>query len=425
MELRKSYKMTELGIIPTSWNLKKLDKLCVKLNVGFVGVCEPFYTVEGAGILLIRTGNLQDDKFVFNDSKYVSEVFHLRNQKSRVTSGDILIARHGSSGSAVIVPENIKDANTLNIVILRIDKSKIDNVFAAYCINSSFVRKQVLKSIAGSTQGVINTKEIAKLFLPLPSLGEQTFIANALSDVDALINRLEKLIEKKRLINLGAMQKLLAPKENWIQMNLGNCALLKARIGWQGLTTKEYKKSGEYYLITGTEFRNGFIDFDQCHFVDYSRYKQDLNIQVKKDDILITKDGTIGKVAFIKTLAKPATLNSGVFVIRPKNKAFDPLFMFYVFRSQVFTDFLAQLSAGSTISHLYQKDFVHFEFKIPKTLNEQKQIAQSLMDIDESIQFLEQKLYKFRQVKQGMMQNLLTGKIRLVRPLKQRILKYS
>ena len=256
----------------------------------------------------------------------------------------------------------------------------------------------------------------------LPEMKEQTAIAEALSDIDSLIFSMQKLIEKKKAIKQGALQELLTGKkrlpgfnEEWEELNFAESAKLKARIGWQGLTTSEYLQSGYAYLITGTDFHNGRIKWETCHFVDEKRYKQDLNIQIKKHDILLTKDGTIGKVAYISNVQKPTTLNSGVFVIRPaKEDSFDPNFVYHILNSFLFDNFLAKLSAGSTINHLYQKDFVDFTFKAPSELVEQQAIAQVLSDMDSEIDQLEKKLAKYQQIKQGMMQELLTGRIRLV-----------
>ncbi len=155
------------------------------------------------------------------------------------------------------------------------------------------------------------------------------------------------------------------------------------------------------------------MDWSNCHYVDEVRYKQDKKIQLKEHDVLVTKDGTIGKVALISHLPRPATLNSGVFVIRPIDGAFHPEFFYYLLCSNTFTEFLVQLSAGSTITHLYQKDFVNFVYKTP-TIEEQSAIAAILSDMDAEIAALEAKLAKARQLKQGMMQELLTGRIRLV-----------
>ena len=166
--------------------------------------------------------------------------------------------------------------------------------------------------------------------------------------------------------------------------------------------------------MTGTDFVDGRVKWDTCHFVERERYNQDENIQIKNGDILVTKDGTLGKTAFVQGLTRPATLNSGVFVIRPLQNAYDPEFVYHILSSFVFKEFLDKLSAGSTIVHLYQKDMSKFEFLLPPTLDEQKAIAAILSEMDEEIEKLEEKYEKYTAIKQGMMEQLLTGKIRLV-----------
>jgi type I restriction enzyme, S subunit len=195
---------------------------------------------------------------------------------------------------------------------------------------------------------------------------------------------------------------------DWMEMNLGENSILKARIGWQGLTTAEYLNSGDYYLITGTDFSNGFIDWENCVFVKKVRYNQDKNIQILEGDILVTKDGTIGKVAYIDKVPLPTTLNSGVFVIRPKKENYHPRYLYHILMSEHFKDFLGKLTAGSTISHLYQKDFVHYNFPLPPTLTEQKAIATALSDVDSLISSLDKLISKKKAIKQGAMQELLT-----------------
>lgn len=268
----------------------------------------------------------------------------------------------------------------------------------------------------------ISKGSLLRIHVPVPSTkAEQEAIARALSDADALIESLEQLLTKKRQIKQGAMQELLTGKRRlpgfkgeWVKKQIGKTATLKARIGWQGLKTSEYIESGLFRLVTGTDLTSGYVDWKNCHFVSEWRYNQDANIQLRTHDILVTKDGTIGKIALISQLPGPATLNSGIFVIRPINNAFHPEFFYWLLRSRVFVDFLRQLSAGSTINHLYQKDFVNFEFRIPCTIEEQEEIAGILSEMDAEIATLEEKLTKAKAIKQGMMQELLTGRIRLI-----------
>ena len=131
-----------------------------------------------------------------------------------------------------------------------------------------------------------------------------------------------------------------------------------------------------------------------------------------ENDVLVTKDGTIGKVAIVPCLEKPATLNSGVFVFRT-NERLMPTFLYRVLLSSVFKGFIDTLSAGSTIKHLYQKDLKDFEFKMPVALEEQKAIADTLTAMDEEIEALENERDKMIQIREGAMDDLLTGRIRL------------
>lgn len=201
---------------------------------------------------------------------------------------------------------------------------------------------------------------------------------------------------------------------DWDATSIDKLCTLKARIGWQGLTTGEYLPQGDYILITGTDFKDGYIDWKNCCYVSKWRYDQDTNIQIKEGDVLISKDGTIGKVAFLNNIPGPGTLNSGVFVVRPKQgDIVNQAYLSWIFKSIWFKSFIDQLTAGSTINHLYQKDFVKFQLVYPKDKSEQTRIATALSKIDSLISELGKLIEKKRAIKQGAMQQLLTGKKRL------------
>lgn len=138
----------------------------------------------------------------------------------------------------------------------------------------------------------------------------------------------------------------------------------------------------------------------------------DSNIQVSSGDVLVTKDGTIGKVAMVPTLDKPATLNSGVYVFRTKN-GLERGFLYRILQSTVFRKFIDTLAAGSTIMHLYQKDLKKFVFMMPKDTEEQKAIADTLSSMDDEITALEDERNKMIQIREGAMDDLLTGRVRL------------
>jgi type I restriction enzyme, S subunit len=155
-----------------------------------------------------------------------------------------------------------------------------------------------------------------------------------------------------------------------------NTTHLKGRVGWKGLTSEEYLEEGFAYLVTGTDFSSKFILWHDCHCVDQSRYDDDPFIQLENGDLLITKDGTIGKLALVCDLDKPACLNSGIFLIRPTN-SYITSFLFWLLSSEPFRVFCDLLSVGSTIQHLYQNVFERFIFPVP-SIFEQENIVHFL-----------------------------------------------
>ena len=166
---------------------------------------------------------------------------------------------------------------------------------------------------------------------------------------------------------------------------MGEVATTHARIGWQNLRTSEFLDSGYYMLITGTDFKNGAIDFSNIHYVEKERYDQDKNIQLKGENILVTKDGTLGKVAYIDKLPKPATLNAGVFNIKVVDKTVVyPQYLFQYLKAPFLLKFASEQSTGGTIKHLNQGVLVKFPIPLP-SIGEQEKIVKFLNHVDSLI----------------------------------------
>ncbi|WP_053090344.1 restriction endonuclease subunit S [Neisseria elongata] len=420
MATQTGYKVSELCMIPQNWDVVELGDVFEVTAGGDLDVTNFSTEKTHKHIYPIYSNAITDNGLYGFSSNY------------DCCGNHITVTARGYIGYAV--PRNGKFSSIGRLLTLK-PKTEISCYLVAQYINQ-FV------SFAIESTGVpqLTAPQIKKYLVAIPkSTTEQTAIATVLSDTDALISSLQTLIAKKQAIKLSAMQNLLSGKirlpefallpdgspktmrqtelgcvpEDWEIGTIGKDCVLKARIGWQSLRTDEYLESGEYGLITGTDFNNGLVDWKTCSFVSEWRYKQDTNIQLKVNDVLITKDGTIGKLGYINELPFSATLNSGIYVIRPKNSnLIEPMFLFYLFSSEYFNDFISVISAGSTITHLYQKDFVNFQFPLPSK-TEQTAIAQLLSDMDAEIEALECRLKKTQSLKQGMMQALLTGKIRL------------
>lgn len=140
---------------------------------------------------------------------------------------------------------------------------------------------------------------------------------------------------------------------------------IKARVGWHGLRADEFSLTDGVFCITGTDLQNGKVNWENCYRVSEDRYNEDPYIQVKEKDLLITKDGTIGKVAVVQNLREKATLNSGVFVVRPEREQYSTPYMYWAFQSPVFSEYVYYASKGSTINHLYQETFFNLPFILP------------------------------------------------------------
>jgi type I restriction enzyme S subunit len=399
MELRAGYKQTEVGVIPIEWKVAKIKELA-SITTGKRNTQD----------------RIEDGEYPFFVRSSVVE----RIDSYSFDGEAVLTAGDGVGTGKVFHYINGKFDFHQRVYKISDFRPDLDGYFFFLVFSNKFFNR-IMSMTAKSSVDSVRLEMIADMQIPLPSIDEQKAIKSALNEVDALIAVLDRLIAKKRDIKQAAMQELLTGKrrlpgfdDDWRLLNIADDSVLKARIGWQGLTTAEYRVNGDYYLVTGTDFINGRIDWNRCSFVDEWRYTQDKNIQLRSGDVLLTKDGTIGKVGYVEILPRPATLNSGIFVIRPKNNSYDTKYFYYVLTSQIFDEFLAKLQAGSTISHLYQKDFVNFSFLAPSAVEEQDAISIVLSDMDTEIVALEIQLDKTCAIKQGMLQELLTGRIRLV-----------
>ena len=229
----------------------------------------------------------------------------------------------------------------------------------------------------------------------LPSLEEQRKIGQLFDSLDTLITLHQRKYEKLVNIKKSMLDKMF-PKNGasvpeirfkgftdpWEQRKLSELTSMHARIGWQNLRTSEFLDSGDYMLITGTDFDDGTVNYSTCHFVERERYEQDKNIQIRNGSILITKDGTLGKVAYVQGLSMPATLNAGVFNVEIRNTSIvDERYLFQYLKAPFLMDYVDKKATGGTIKHLNQNILVDFPVVMPKK-TEQVSIGNFFQRID-------------------------------------------
>lgn len=208
--------------------------------------------------------------------------------------------------------------------------------------------------------------------------------------------------------------------EEWVISKIKFTTQLNGRIGWQGLTSAEYKEEGPY-LITGTDFHNGTINFETAVHIDEKRWSEASQIQVENGDLLITKDGTVGKVAIISGLDDKASLNSGVLRIQTIDEI-DRRFLYYVLLSDEFWMWFNYTNSGaSTILHLYQNVFDEFTFTFPSK-NEQQKIADFLdkktAQLDKVKVLLEEQIQKLKDYRASLIYETVTKGLDKTVPVK-------
>jgi len=395
MEVKAGYKQTEVGVIPEDWEIEFIKN-----------------------IVHITTGskNTQDRK---DDGEYP---FFVRSQTvERINSysfdGEaVLTAGDGVGTGKVFHYINGKFDAHQRVYCMSGFNDRI-NGYYFYLYFSNYFYNRIIQMTAKSSVDSVRREMIAKMPILLPpKKAEQEAIAEALSDTDALIESLEQLIVKKRHIKQGAMQELLRAKSSDEVRLLRDVSTLKGRIGWQGLNQTEFTSNDdEPFLITGMNFKDGAIRWDEVYHISEQRYEIAKDIQLRTGDVLMTKDGTIGKVLYIDNIPYPgkASLNSHLLLFRPMRESYNSRYLYYQLSSQRFKDFIELSKYGTTFFGISQAAVGNYPVLLP-AIEDQVSIAAILSDMDTEITTLETRLAKTRALKQGMMHELLTGKTRLI-----------
>ncbi len=385
---KEKYKQTEVGMIPSDWEVKSLGVI----GENIIGLTYSPRDVKDYGHLVLRSSNIQNNKLAFENNVYVDMELP---QRVIVKENDILICvRNGSKnliGKCALIDKKSKGcAFGAFMSIYRTDFSK----YIFHQFQSNIIQKQI-EAVMGATINQLTNKDLASFKIPLPpTLTEQTAIATALSDADAWISSLEKLIAKKRMVKQGAMQELLKPKEGWEVKNLGEIALVT--MGQSPLSLFYNSKGNGLPLIQGNadiKNRKTIIRF----------YTSMITKKGKIGDIIMSVRAPVGEIS---KASFECCIGRGVCSISYEN---DFLYHYLIFFEKSWT----KLSTGSTFDSVNSKQVKELEIPFP-SIQEQTRIATILSDMDAELEKLEEKLAKAKQVKQGMMQELLTGRVRLI-----------
>jgi len=323
------------------------------------------------------------------------------------------------NGSMAIIPIDL-DGKATSGDVPSLDVIGILSEYLYVYVSRGDYWKSKESEASGTGSKRIHEKTLQGFDIKVPSTqNEQRKIGSFFKQLDDTIalhqRKLDLLKEQKK----GYLQKMF-PKngakvpelrfagfaDDWEDRKLSELATMNARIGWQNLRTSEFLDNGDYMLITGTDFKAGAIDYSNIHYVEKERFEQDKKIQISNKSILITKDGTLGKVAYVEDLTMPATLNAGVFNVKVKEDlAIDSKYLFHYLKAPFLLKFADQRSTGGTIKHLNQNVLVEFPIPLP-SLGEQHKIAGLLSNFDNTIALHQRKLDLLKEQKKGFLQKM-------------------
>ncbi len=390
-EIKQGYKQTDIGVIPEDW---------VVFNVGHLG---SFSKGSGISRAESQTGEIPSIRYgeIYTTHNDYIKDFHsfisvsVAKNARKLKTGDLLFTASGETkeeiGKCVAFIDNIEAYAGGDIIIIS-PENRFNSLLLGFLLNAPYVARQKANKGQGDAVVHITKDALSDIVIALPKeTSEQTAVATAVSDIDALIVALDKKITKKQQIKQGAMQQLLTGKKrlpgfsgDWVEKTIGQSLTIK-----HGKNQKDIEDSSGRYPILGT---GGIMNFTNIPL--YS-----------KQSVLIGRKGTIDKPQFYDT---PFWTVDTLFYSEIKD-GYSAKFIFYKFNQIDWYDY----NEASGVPSLNAKVIESIVINFPPTLAEQTAIAQILTDMDNEISQLEADRNKYEQIKAGMMQQLLTGKIRI------------
>lgn len=395
MEIAEKYKQTDFGNIPFDWSIVRIqdlidDNIITSHLDGNHGELYPRSNeFKPSGVPYVGANDFYNGEVNFSNCKFLSEERAKQFKKGIAKNGDVLFAHNATVGPVAFLKTDLEYIIlSTTATYFRCDTNKLNNHFLLYALQAPIFVKQYTSVMAQSTRFQVPITAQRKFYLILPSKAEQTAIATALSDADALISSLEKLIAKKRMIKQGAMQQLLQPKEGW-----------------------EVKKLGEIVekITTGKLDANAANENGAYRFYTCAKNYSFINEYAFDDEALLVS-GNGENVGYVHYYKGRFNAYQRTYVITGFNQN---IHFVKIYLDRYLPERIdSEVNSGNT-PYIKMGTLTDMRISLPD-MREQTRIATILSDMDAEIDALETKLEKYRKVKLGMMQNLLTGKIRLV-----------
>jgi len=427
----------DVGSLPDGWRPRPLKELSAFITKGSTPTTYGFKWEE-SGILFLRSECVSEHGLDLTQSMHISDAAHSMLRRSEVFDGDILVTITGNVGRAVMLSGVGRGNINQHIARVRITSPDAVPGYVFHALSRPSSRRHFAAITTGQAYPQISLQQVreAEVALP-PTRAEQEAIAEALSDADALIESLEQVLIKKRQIKQGAMQELLTGEQrlpgfgnhggfrrcelgsipnDWDCIQLRSLAarsLGSIKIGPFGSALKKQFLTKEGFKVYGQE--NVYArDMDKGdRFINSEHFRNLRSCEILAGDFLVSMMGTVGKCMIVPSGIKAGIMDSHLLRVRLDPEKLSSAFLSQLFETRIVFDQVKQLSVGGIMEGLSSRIVKSLNLPVP-SIEEQMAIAGSLSDMDSEVGNLEARLSKARALKHGMMQELLSGRIRLV-----------
>jgi type I restriction enzyme S subunit len=415
MELiKKGYQQTEIGVIPKDWKVVELEHLASKIGSGITPKGGSTVYKE-AGRPLVRSQNVGWGKLLLDDIAFIDDEIHQTFPNTEIKLNDVFLNISGASiGRSSFANETLVGGNVnQHVCIIRPFKNKLNYTFLNKFLLSKGGQKQIDSFQSGGNREGLNIGQIRTFKIPLPPLPEQKAIAEVLSDMDNLITALERQIEKKRLVKQGAMQRLLTAGEDWEVRTLGEVMIDMLQGINTAIDVPEYVADG-IPILKANNIIDGTVNWktsDSISLKTYQSYSE--RFKLKKGDFLFSNIGArLGTGSLLRDDIE-CSFAWNVMRMIPNKSIIEPEYINSALNSKEFNKKVLASQTGSGMGFVPKNILKNMDISFP-SLSEQTRIATILSDMDGAVESLEKQLEKYRAVKVGLMQELLSGRKRLI-----------
>lgn len=396
--------------IPSDWDVKRLGDICkIKGRIGYRGYTVEDIVEKGKGAITLSPSNFKNGKLDYSECTYISWFKYEESPEIQISNGDILLVKTGSTFGKSALVDNLFEKATINPQIVVIKEVKSDVYYLSFLISNQIFQKQINEVVVGGAIPTLSQENILNFKIPLPPLSEQKAIAQVLSTADAAIHTTEKLIAQKELRKKWLMQQLLTGKR---RLNSFNGEVKPKVIGQFINEVSERNKDLKVTRVLSVTNSRGFINqsdqFDRSvASEDASNYKI-----VRKGQFAYNPSRVnVGSLDLLRNFDE-GILSPMYVVFSADEKHLLADFLYFQLKTQWFYGHIPMFVQGSVRDSLSFEGLCSMKFFIP-TIEEQTAIAQVLQAADKEISLLKAKAEKLREQKKGLMQQLLTGKVRL------------